>query len=63
MPCTIGFRRTISIRGPITAGHTAKTRQVIKTGCCVPGFSSPDDEEGRRFLDPAMGTTDNGSCV
>jgi hypothetical protein len=37
------------------------TRQVIKTGCCVPGFSTPDDEEGRRFLDPAMGTTDNGS--
>jgi hypothetical protein len=37
------------------------TRQVIKTGCCVPGFSSPDDEEGRRFLDPAMGTTDNGA--
>ncbi|MDX9749098.1 MAG: DUF5010 domain-containing protein [Paludibacter sp.] len=35
------------------------SRQVIKTGCCVPGFSSPDDEEGRRFLDPAMGTTDN----
>ena len=37
------------------------TRQVIKTGCCVPGFSSPDDEEGRRFLDPAMGTNDNGA--
>lgn len=36
------------------------TRQEIKTGCLVPGFSSPDDEEGRRFLDPAMGTTDNG---
>jgi len=36
------------------------TRKAIKTGCCVPGFSSPDDEEGRRFLDPAMGTNDNG---
>lgn len=36
------------------------TREEIKTGCLVPSFSSPDDEEGRRFLDPAMGTNDNG---
>lgn len=36
------------------------TRQAIKTGCLVPGFSSPDEEDGTRFLDPAMGTTDNG---
>ena len=36
------------------------TRQVIKTGCCVPGFSAPDDPDGRAFLDPAMGTSDNG---
>jgi hypothetical protein len=34
------------------------TRQVIKTGCCVPGFSAPDDPDGRKFLDPSMGTTD-----
>jgi hypothetical protein len=37
------------------------TRQVIKTGCCVPGFSAPDEEDGTRFLDPAMGTNDNGA--
>ncbi len=36
------------------------TRQVIKTGCCVPGFSAPDDPDGRMFLDPSMGTTDKG---
>ena len=36
------------------------TRQAIKTGCCVPGFSAPDDPEGRTFLDPGMGTTDKG---
>jgi hypothetical protein len=36
------------------------TRQVIKTGCCVPGFSAPDDPDGRKFLDPSMGTTDKG---
>ena len=36
------------------------TRQVIKTGCCVPGFSAPDDPEGRKFLDPSMGTSDKG---
>lgn len=39
------------------------TRQEIKTGCLVPGFSSPDDEDGRRFLDPAMGTNDNGMLL
>ncbi len=36
------------------------TRQVIKTGCCVPGFSAPDDPDGRTFLDPSMGTSDKG---
>lgn len=36
------------------------TRQVIKTGCCVPGFSAPDDADGRPFLDPTMGTNDKG---
>jgi hypothetical protein len=36
------------------------TRQVIKTGCCVPGFSAPDDPDGRMFLDPSIGTTDKG---
>ena len=36
------------------------TRQVIKTGCCVPGFSAPDDLDGRPFLDPTMGTSDKG---
>lgn len=37
-----------------------KTRQVRKTGCCVPGFSTIDDVDGRPFLDPTMGTTDKG---
>ena len=36
------------------------SRQVIKTGCCVPGFSAPDDPDGRTFLDPSMGTSDKG---
>ena len=36
------------------------TRQSIKTGCLVPGFSAPDDPDGRKFLDPSMGTTDKG---
>jgi hypothetical protein len=34
------------------------TRQTIKTGCLVPGFSAPDDPEERKFLDPSMGTSD-----
>ncbi len=37
------------------------TRQVVKTGCCVPGFSAPDDVDGRPFLDPTMGTADKGT--
>lgn len=36
------------------------TRQSIKTGCLVPGFSTPDDPGGRKFLDPSMGTSDKG---
>ena len=36
------------------------TRQIIKTGCCVPGFSAADDVDGRPFLDPTMGTGDKG---
>jgi len=36
------------------------TRQVIKTGCCVPGFSDPADPGARPFLDPSMGTSDKG---
>lgn len=37
-----------------------KTRQVKKTGCCVPGFSALDDADARPFLDPTMGTSDKG---
>jgi hypothetical protein len=36
------------------------TRQTVKTGCLVPGFSAPDDPEGRAFLDPSLGTSDKG---
>lgn len=36
------------------------SRQIVKTGCCVPGFSAPDDPDGRQFLDPSMGTSDKG---
>ncbi|MGL2993347.1 DUF5010 domain-containing protein [Flavobacterium sp. TSSA_36] len=41
-----------------------KTNTLKKTGVCVPGFSAPDDIDGRPFLDPSMGTTspkDNGA--
>ncbi|MCX6309318.1 MAG: DUF5010 domain-containing protein [Bacteroidia bacterium] len=38
-----------------------KTRQVRKSGCCVPGFSAVDDVEGRPFLDPTMGTSYKGA--
>lgn len=36
------------------------TRQVTKTGCCVPGFGALDDIDGRPYLDPSMGTSDKG---
>jgi len=36
------------------------TRQVVKTGCLVPGFSDPNDPDGRPYLDPSMGTSDKG---
>ena len=36
------------------------TRQVVNTGCCVPGFSALDDVDARPFLDPTMGTSDKG---